>query len=421
VKPVYTLLLSLVIIALSESGPASADPAFRSFDQTMESYMAKHQIPGGALAVVKDGRLVYARGYGLANRETREPVKATSLFRIASISKPFTAAALFTVLQKSRGRVSLDSKALSLLSPGTFPGAKNPADPRLKEITLRQILQHTAGWDKDALGIDPMFLSMEIAAEQGVTPPARQEAIISHMLKKPLDFDPGSRYSYSNFGYCLLGRVIESLSGTSYEDYGKKNVLLPMGIKNMCTGKSLPGGRVPGEVCYYESDEATAPTVFRDKTPPVVPRPYGSFCLEAMDSHGGWLASAVDLARFAAALDGQKGRELLSAQPPGAMYARPPAPAWILDDGSPSDYYYGCGWLVRPVGNGGKANYWHAGMLPGTYTLLVRRHDGLSWAVLFNECSLSNYVEYGEIDQALHQAAAGVTRWPGHDLFPGHL
>ena len=72
---------------------------------------------------------------------------------------------------------------------------------------------------------------------------------------------------------------------------------------------------------------------------------------------------------------------------------------------------------MRPVGSSGKANYWHAGLLPGTYTLLVRRHDGLSWVVLFNECSLSNYMEYGEIDLALHQAAAGVTRWPGHDLF----
>ncbi len=203
----------------------------------------------------------------------------------------------------------------------------------------------------------------------------------------------------------------------SYEEYVRKNLLEPMGIRDMCTGKSLPAGRAPGEVCYYESDGATAPTVFRDKTGPVVPRPYGSFCLEAMDSHGGWLASAVGLARFAAALDGPKGRDLLTAESLRAMYARPPAPAWINDDGGSSDYYYGCGWLVRPVGSSGKANYWHAGLLPGTYTLLVRRHDGLSWVVLFNECSLSNYMEYGEIDLALHQAAAGVTRWPGHDLF----
>ena len=76
--------------------------------------------------------------------------------------------------------------------------------------------------------------------------------------------------------------------------------------------------------------------------------------------------------------------------------------------------FYACGWMVRPVGKGGKANTWHGGSLPGTNTLLVRRHDGLTWAVLFNSRSRKD----GAIDPALHRAANVVTEWPSVDLFP---
>jgi N-acyl-D-amino-acid deacylase len=415
-KPLFSLLFLILILVVPGVTPAFADQAFKSFDTTMEGFMSRHGIPGGALAVVKDGRLVYARGYGVADRNTGEAVKATSLFRIASISKPFTAAALFTLLQKSGGRVNLDTRAFPLLSSESYPGIKAPSDPRLLKITLRQLLQHTAGWDRESSG-DPMFRSREIAEEQGVQAPALQQAIIRHMLKQSLDFDPGARYCYSNFGYCVLGRIIEQLSGQSYEEYVKTKVLEPLGIKEMRTGRTLPAGRAPGEVCYYEKEPQLAPTVFPGRTGAEVLRPYGSYCIEAMDSHGGWLASPIDLARFAAVLDGSAGQRLLSADSRKAMYALPPAPAWRENGGRPSDYYYGCGWLIRPVGSSGKANYWHAGLLAGTYTLLVRRHDGLSWVALFNECTPENHADYGEIDLALHQGAAGVTRWPDHDLF----
>jgi hypothetical protein len=99
------------------------------------------------------------------------------------------------------------------------------------------------------------------------------------------------------------------------------------------------------------------------------------------------------------------------------MHLPPEPPVWRNDDGSLKDYYYGCGWSVRPVGNEGKANYWHAGSLPGTSTLLVRRHDGVSWVILFNQRSDDKKLPDGEIDPALHRAANAVTDWPRHDLF----
>lgn len=409
---VVCLFSILVLITVFSQNAFSANPALKSFDDTMIEFMRKNSVPGGALAVLKDGRLVYAQGYGFADRENQIPVTPLSLFRIASISKPVTSAAVFTLIQNNK--LSLDTRAFSYLSIKPVEGEENNIDPRLNEITIRELLQHTAGWDRAENG-DPMFKTLEIAGELNISSPAKPNDIIRYMIGKSLDFDPGSRYCYSNFGYCVLGRIIEKASGMTYEEYVKTNVLLPIGIKRMQCGKSLLADRAPGEVCYYMRSEVLYSTVFPGLTPPSVPEPYGAFSIEAMDSHGGWIASAVDLARFASLLDHPSEQTVLRDDSLKEIYKRPPAPAWIEEDGKLTDYYYGCGWLVRPVGN--KANYWHAGVLPGAYSLLVRRHDGLSWVVLFNECTIAELTGYGDIDMALHHAAAHVTEWPSGNMF----
>jgi N-acyl-D-amino-acid deacylase len=369
-------------------------PSLESFDAAMAPFMKERGVPGGALAVVKDGRLVYAKGYGFADIDAKVEVEPTSLFRIASVSKPITAVAIFTLVQK--GKLELDAKAFALL--GLEPGEKG--DRHLADITVRQLLHHTAGWDREKSG-DPMFKSIEIAEAMGAAPPADANAIIRWMLGRPLDFDPGARHAYSNFGYCVLGRIIEKLSGESYETYVKKAVLEPMGISRMRLGKSLLKDRAQGEVCYYQPKATAERSVFGRDGERNVPWPYGGFCLEAMDAHGGWLASAVDLARFASSLE-----KVLDAKSIDTMFARP---AGL----KPSSAYYACGWMVRPIGKDGRANTWHNGSLPGTNTLLVRRHDGLTWVALFNQRSSND----GDIDPALHRAADAVVEWPKEDLF----
>lgn len=369
------------------------DPVLESFDKTVEEFMKAREVPGGALAVVKDGKLVYAKGYGLADVDARQPVGPEFLFRIASISKPVTGVAC--VLLARQGKLDLDAPAFALL--GLKPGPKG--DKRLAAVTVRHLLQHTGGWDRDKSG-DPMFDSIRIAQAAGKEPPADPDAIIQWMLNRSLDFDPGTKFSYSNFGYCVLGRIIEKVSGLTYESFVKKAVLEPMGIHRMRIGRSLES--VEGEVRYYQPDDKKVRSVFPATRDREVPAPYGGFHLEAMDSHGGWLASAVDLARFATSLDkvlDEKGLELLLERPS------------VL---KPEAWYYGAGWMVRPVGKEGRANTWHSGSLPGTNSLLVRRHDGLTWVVLFNRRSKTD----GEIDPALHRAAAAVKEWPKVDLFP---
>jgi N-acyl-D-amino-acid deacylase len=315
-----------------------------------------------------------------------------------------------------QGKLTLETKAFPLLNLQPAVASFRDPEPRLRDISIRQLLHHTGGWDRDK-SFDPMFRPEQIARATNTPPPAPAVSIIRYMLSRPLDFDPGSRYAYSNFGYCVLGRIIEKLTGKPYEQFVREEVLGPVGIKRMRIGASLEGKQAPGEVRYYTRDNATSHNVFPEGAREV-PAPYGGFCLEAMDAHGGWIASAVDLARVAAALDNPERNRFLKPGSFTTMYEPPMPPVSRKGDGTLESSYYGCGWMVRPVGKNGKANYWHNGSLPGTSTLLVRRWDGLSWAVLFNQRSEDKNLPDGAIDPALHRAAAAVERWPEHDLFP---
>lgn len=375
--------------------------------------MAARGIPGGALAVVKDRRLIYAKGYGWADREKQIPASPTSLFRIASISKPFTAVAVLKLVEDNK--LTLDARAFDIVRAEPLLKVGQPVDLRLARITVRQLLDHTGGWDRDK-SFDPMFRATRIAEATGTPAPARPDAVIRYMLGKPLDFDPGQRYAYSNFGYCVLGRIIEQVSGQPYDRFVEKNVLAPAGIRHMRIGATLDGQQAKGEVRYYTKDEKATDNIFPDG-PRRVTWPYGGFHLEAMDAHGGWIASAVDLARFAAALDEPNASPLLRPETIRTMYAPPEPPAWRDAAGKLADAFYAGGWMVRPHAATGRANYWHSGSLPGTATLLVRRWDGLNWAVLFNQRSDDSKLSDGAIDPALHRAAAAVKEWPSHDLF----
>ncbi|MFM1768218.1 MAG: Penicillin-binding protein 4* [Verrucomicrobiota bacterium] len=394
--------------AAPDPRPPGISPA-TAFDPVVERFMQERAVPGGALAVVKDGRLVHARGYGRLDRAGAAPVEPGSLFRIASLSKPVTAVAILQLA--ARGRLDLDAPVFALLAlEAKRPPGRN-LDPRWQRVTLRHLLQHTGGWDRDRT-FDPMFRPRVIAEALGEAPPAGAQAVVRYMLGQPLDFDPGTRYAYSNFGYCLLGRVIETVSGQSYGQFVREQVLAPAGLRTMRLGASRADGRAPGEATYHTATPERTPSVFPGAPGPV-DYPYGGFHLEAMDAHGGWIASVLDLARWAAALDTGRPAGLLSPASHREMIAAPAAPVARRPDGSLADHWYGCGWLVRPVGRDGRVNTWHTGSLPGTCTLLVRRADGISYAALFNQRSKTD----AELDPLLARAARAVTAWPAHDLF----
>ncbi len=387
-------------------------PAFAKVDAVLQSFIREQKIPGASLAITDSSRLVYARGFGYADVGQREPVNPESLFRIASISKPITAAAILQLVDQEK--LSLDDKVFDLLKYEPHLEDQAKFDERQGKITIRHLLQHRGGWDRDK-SFDAMFKSTEFSKALGVEPPAIPKTVIRVMLGKPLDFDPGERYAYSNYGYCLLGRVIEKLTGQSYEEYVKQKVLAPIGVNAMSIGATRLKGRKENEVRYY--DPRVGDSVFAKDLNSPVPQPYGAWHLEAMDSHGGWIASVIDLVRFASAFDSPDECPIVSAKNIAEMVKRPDGVAGHEKDGTPKATYYGLGWSVT-VDESGQVTASHGGSLPGTNTILIRRPDGRNVALLFNTrvtARVSRVVS--AVLPQLNKAIDDVSHWPDHDLF----
>ena len=232
------LFICLVLMGCQQSDqlPTTGNfqPGMALFDRAIIGLMEKWQIPGGSLAVMQDGEVLLARGYGYADAVSAELVQPDSLFRIASISKPFTAVVVLQLVEN--GILTLDTPVFQYLDD-LQPLDGMDVDPRIDEITIRHLLEHSGGWDRN-VSYDPMFMPSDIARAAGTPEPADCTTIIRYMLGQPLDFDPGSQYAYSNFGYCILGRVIEKASGIPYEAYVATHILDPIEIEDMRLGHS---------------------------------------------------------------------------------------------------------------------------------------------------------------------------------------
>lgn len=383
--------------APSNFSTGKVEPVAKTYDRIFQKFMRDHNVPGGAMTIIDHGKVVAARGYGYADFAAGEKVQPESLFRIASISKPITAIAILQLVEQ--GKLKLDDPVVPLLKEKTFLEPDAKADERVAAITVRHCLQHTGGWDRGK-SFDAMFKQTEFAKLLGKDSPAMQSEIIQVMLGKPLDLDPGTKYAYSNLGYCILGRILENLTGEPYEPYTKKHVLEPIGITTMRIGGTFLKDRVPGEVRYY--DPNTSPSVFQATLGDQVPSAYGAWSLEALDSHGGWIASATDLAKFAAAFDDPEHCKLLKADTIHQMFAKPEK---VIFEGPDKSYFYGLGWQGRTT-KGGTLVLQHGGSLPGTATSMVRRADGLCWAVVFN-ARLSPTASHlsTTLNELLHEAA----------------
>jgi N-acyl-D-amino-acid deacylase len=377
-------------------------------------------LPGAGVAVARHGKLVYARGFGFADEEKKAPVQPDSLFRLASISKPITAAGVMLLVEHEK--VKLDDPVLKYikLKPAVPPGGS--FDKRWEKVTVRQCLHHTGGWDRDKKsgfdkgGFDPIGVPGRISRALSLNGPPTPDDIVRYMMGHPLDFDPGAKMVYSNLGYLVLGRVIEEATGQKYEPWVKKHVLAPVKATGMALGRGVPEKRPKAEVHYYDSKARKGPCLYPPRTGQQVPLPDGAENIEGFEAHGGWVASAVDLVRFASAFDYGRKSPLLAAETLKEVWARPGGAAGFDANKKPRDVYYGCGWEVRPVGNAGNVSAWHSGLISGSSTLLVRRFDGLNWAVLFNTDADADGKRPADlIDEPMHAAADAVKKWPEGD------
>lgn len=386
------------------TGPPHA--GVEAFENAVPEFLRQWGIPGSSVAVMKDGRLVFARGYGLADRQQETPVQPNARFRVGSISKPITAIATLRLVE--RGELSLDDSVFDIL--GQFLPDGGPADERLTETTVRQHLRHTAGWDSVEIGLGPAFAPTQIAEAEGAEPPASAETIVRFLAKQQLGADPGSRFNYANAGYIVLARVIEAVTGTNYETHVRENVLSDLGISRMRVGATQRDSRLEDEVRYYGHQTVESPYAAGE-----VPGPYGRFHLPSIDGAGGWVGSVTDLLRFVRGVSGGPETDnLLGTETVSRMTARPDVPSW-----SGERQFYGMGWYV--IARSGTApTLWHNGSLPGSYGFVI--HSGsedLTLAALFNSRSPASQQQTfnTQAQQMLIEALQEVPTWPDRDLF----
>lgn len=402
-------ILGLLVFLLGLSINAQDLPeGFEPIDRSFQTFMRAQGVPGASLAIVKNGRLVLARGYGMADVEQAQPVTPTSLFRIGSISKTVTAIAVMNLVQA--GKLDLDARAFDILAD-IRPRSSRIADSRINRITVRNLLQHSGGWDSSRSG-DPMSSPRisEIAASMNVSFPPSCPTIIAYMLDRNLDFDPGTRYSYSNFGFCVLGRIIEKVTNRRYDEFVFTEVLAPLGVERMRLGRTVLTDRAPGEVRYYDYAGASLIDSLMPSIRGKVAVPYsGVLPLESVDSVGAWIASAADIARIFTMLDGSRQPAVLSASSIQEMALRP-----VFGPAGPE--YYGLGIAVVATGNG--QAWWHNGGLPGTRAFAIRTPAGYTWAALFNSRPRDDSSFDGYLSAIFVPEALDSVKWPDVDLFP---
>jgi D-alanyl-D-alanine carboxypeptidase len=403
-----------------------------SVDSSIINFMRQYSVPGMSLAIARlnpvseqhpipsGGSLVYAKGFGFAEKTGPgffwEPVDVWSRFRIASATKPITSVAIFTLIEQ--GLLSLQSKVFGadgvLGTNFGFDSLPPEQSDKLAQITVQNLLEHTAGgWPNDST--DPMFIHPEWSQQQLITWVLRN---------RPLDNPPGSIWAYSNFGYCLLGRIIEQVSGQAYANFVQDKVLTPRGITTMEIAGDTLAERRPGEVVYYGQSYlgyvGTPPKGF----PVWVPDdPYG-FPVSRMDSHGGWIASAVDLVRFASGIE---RNFLLTLSSLRTMTTDTTAKTNGQD---PQDPFYAKGWVLDHEKNRWShvddfPGWYHVGDLPGTLSILYRSKSPFCWAALVNTWQAwnMNNMSYDLYDTlwkifGKNGQPGLVTQWPQHDLFP---
>jgi CubicO group peptidase (beta-lactamase class C family) len=390
--------------AIPVSGEAV--PGLAAFDRVMLALLKRWNVPGGQCAVSRNGRLAYSRGFGYVDNppgSSTPPVSPTARFRIASSTKPITAVAIMRLVEARRLR--LDERAFEILSDFAPPPGTT-ADPRLKTITVRHLLEHSGGFVyPDAAGFDPQFDALRLAADAFGRPrPAAPADIIRWVMGRPPAFTPGTQFTYSNLGYNILGRIIEHRTQLPYSDALKLLVFNPAGAASIeFMTRSSPSARLPDEVFYFDGAVQTGGYSIYDDDPNVRMYSYGGFDGRAIDAHGGAIANAPDLTRFLDAVHGSTGTQLLSKESLATMLAPPGYPH------APGKYY-ALGWNVDTAR---KIVMSHNGAITfGTCSSIFRFAGGVTLAALFNHLDPDVRGMVGDVETQLPQAVFSVERWP---------
>jgi len=366
-------------------------------ERIISDFLKRYKIKGASVAVTKEGRLVYAKGFGYADEENGEKVEPNHVFRLASVSKLITATAVMRL--EEEGKLSLDTKVFGssgLLNDSIYLQYK---DPRVESITVRHLLTHRAGWSR-YYG-DPMFMPHVVARRMHVSLPVQPEDVIQYTLTRKLNYNPGTRYSYSNLGYSVLGEIIEKLTGMDYEEYVQLSLLNPLGIRDMQIGQGYYEERAAREVKYYEVS-GTQKVLAYDSRDNYVPRVYGGNDIALLGAAGGWIGSPAEVLRLGVAVDG------FNSSPDILL------PETIRQMTNNRGRRYN---LIGWKGSDGRGTWWRTGTLSGSSALMVRQKNGLNWIIIMNTTTWKRSRIHSETSRTMFRAIASVKEWPEYDLF----
>ncbi len=374
----------------------SSGKEFSGAERTINSFMRKWSIAGASVAIAKDGRLIYARGFGFADTTMMTETQPYHQFRIASISKLVTAIGIMKLNEE--GKLSLNDRVFGTDGILNDPYYSNPKDKRALGITVAHLLSHEGGWTQ-RYG-DQMFMPITVAEKMGVKPPASTETIVRFALDKRLHFTPGKGRAYSNLGYSILGLVIEKVSGMTYEDFCKQVILEPIGIYDMTIAGNLYTEKAPFEVTYYAPpDVLPKPSIYG--TGEMVSPSYGGNDIRALGGAGAWLSTAPDLMRLLLAVDGFNTRtDILSDQ----------SIRFMTDN---QNGFAPIGWKTT-IYNG---TWWRTGSFPGSAGMMKRQSDGVSWVVLLNSSAWNGPEIYSYINNMMYRVLSQLKPYREDDLF----
>ncbi|MCL2710355.1 MAG: beta-lactamase family protein [Planctomycetaceae bacterium] len=358
-------LLASTINAEEVNIPTS-DKVRETIDGVLREFYDKYSLPGGiSMAISYRERLVYAGAIGYADREHKIPLTPEHRMRVASVSKPITGIAMMKLVEEKK--LNLNDEVFG--ETGIFGGKYGVPEfeDRPVTITVKQLLEHTAGgWGNSRS--DPMFSIRNVTGG---------ELIRTVVRDRPLEELPGTKYDYSNFGYCVLGRVIEERSGMTYESYVKEHILKPCGIEGMRIGKNTSG---PDEVEYMGDGGQ---------------RPY-SLSPSHMDAHGGWVAHPIELLKLLVRVDGFSNvPDILESETIKTMTTP-----------SAQSNGYALGWSVNQSNN-----WWHMGGMPGTTSMMARSSEGFNWVILVNFRPSSAPEFSGDMDRLFWTTKATIQEW----------
>lgn len=335
-----------------------------AMENEIARFMGRWDIRGMQLAVVRNDSLLYSKGFGWADVEQKSAMEPYNIMRIASASKLVTAIGIMKLVEQKK--LSLDTPVFGtngILNDRSYTDAM--CNPVMETITVDHLLLHEGGFGLGAG--DPMFNTKDIIEAKKLKAPPTDEELVRIVLGRKLAFTPGQGRRYSNFGYKLLSMIIEKVSGQSYWDFMKSEVLNPAGCYDFRPATNYYTDRLADEVKYYGPDSVKVEEYNGSKR--MVDRVYGGSNVNGLAGAGGWLTSATDLARLVAAIDKDPRRpDVISAKSVD-----------ILTEHS-EDEKRARGWVDCTA----EGRWTRTGTLSSTHALIERFPNGDCWVILTN-------------------------------------